>query len=60
MDLHLAVGTRDEWIPEDRVEALLQRLAEHEVEVTRHTFDGGHRLDDDLLRALAGSGRTAA
>jgi predicted esterase len=50
------VGTHDEWIPEDRVEALLQRLAEHEIDVTRHTFDGGHRLDDDLLRSLTGSG----
>lgn len=60
MDLHLAVGTHDEWIPEDRVEALLRRLADHEIDVTRHLFDGGHRLDDDLLRSLTGSGRTSA
>ena len=60
MDLHLAVGTRDEWITEDRVEGLLQRLADHEIDVTRHPFDGGHRLDDDILRSLSGSGRTSA
>jgi len=56
IDLHLVVGTHDEWIAEDRVEALLQRLADHEIDATRHTFDGGHRLDDDLLRSLTGSG----
>lgn len=60
MDLHLAVGTQDEWISEDRVEALLQRLADHEVDVTRHSFDGGHRLDDDILHSLAEADREAA
>jgi predicted esterase len=56
MDPTLVAGTDDPYVTPERRTAARQRLAEHDVPVTVHTFDGGHRLDDALLARLADSG----
>ena len=51
--IDLVLGTRDEfgeWIAVDRQ---AQRLSEAGIASRVLTFGGGHRLDDDTLRALA-------
>jgi predicted esterase len=53
LDLTVVVGSRDEWIDDDRKQALLNRLAAHDIDASVWTFDGGHRLDDDTLRRVA-------
>ena len=50
----LVYGTRDQWATPDRVSAERQRLSAAAFPVTLHTFEGGHRLDDALLAAIAG------
>ena len=56
MDPTLVAGTDDPYVTPERRAAVRRRLAEHDVPVTVHTFDGGHRLDDALLARLADSG----
>ena len=56
LDLTLVVGTDDPYVPADRRRAVEARLAHHQIPVTIHTFDGGHRLDTPTLQALADSG----
>jgi predicted esterase len=53
--VHLVGGTRDQVIPLDVMRRQRDRLAHDGVDATLHQFDGGHRLDRDLLGALAGS-----
>jgi hypothetical protein len=31
---------------------LQRRLAQHNIPVMLHTFEGGHRLDDDILQTV--------
>jgi len=51
--LTLVAGSRDPYAPADRVADTHQRLAAGGLTFRHLTFDGGHRLDDDTLRALA-------
>jgi dienelactone hydrolase len=50
----LVVGTRDQFATPKAVAAELARLEAAHFPVRHLSFDGGHRLDDDTLRALAG------
>ena len=52
MDLTLVVGTDDPYVTDERRVAVRRRLAQHDIPVAVHTFEGGHRLDDDTLRTL--------
>ncbi len=49
----LVVGTRDQFVPADRVDAERARLAAAGHPARFLSFDGGHRLDHDTLRTLA-------
>lgn len=51
--LTLVVGSRDRLIPADRVEKMCDRLNQFGVDYSLRRFDGGHRLDNALLRELA-------
>jgi len=53
LDLSVVVGTDDPYISGERQQALLDRLARHDIAADVHTFDGGHRLDRGVLQALA-------
>lgn len=50
----LAYGTRDEHAQWMQVDAMRERLQQAGVAHDVRTFDGGHRMDRDLLAALAG------
>ncbi len=52
MDLTVVVGTDDPHVTAERREAIRRQLARHDIPVTVHTFEGGHRLDDDTLRLI--------
>ncbi len=51
--VELVVGTRDQFATPERRAAMQAALAEAQVPVRVTTFDGGHRLDDATLAALA-------
>ena len=53
--VHLVGGTRDQVIPLEVMQRQRDRLAHDGSDATLHQFDGGHRLDRDLLGALAAS-----
>jgi predicted esterase len=53
--VHLVGGTRDPVIPFDLMQRQHERLVHDGVDATLHQFDGGHRLDRDLLGVLAAS-----
>jgi predicted esterase len=56
INLTLVVGTEDPYVTPDHRTAVRQQLARHDIPVTVHTFEGGHRLDDDTLQQIvAGS-----
>ena len=50
----LVVGTRDQFATPTAVAQELARLEAAEFPARHLAFDGGHRLDDDTLRAIAG------
>ena len=52
MDLTLVVGTDDPYVTPERQAAVEQQLAEHDIPVTLHTFEGGQRLDAATLRLV--------
>jgi len=52
MNLTLVVGTDDPYVTDERRAAVRRRLAQHDIPVTVHTFEGGHRLDDDTLQTV--------
>ena len=52
MDLTIVVGTDDPYVTDERRTAVRRRLARHDIPVTIHTFEGGHRLDDETLQAV--------
>jgi predicted esterase len=54
LDLMLVAGTEDPHVPPERRAFARERLQAHDVPVTVRTFDGGHRLDEATLQALAG------
>jgi predicted esterase len=51
----MVVGTEDPHVTAERREAVRRQLARHDVPVTVHTFEGGHRLDDETLEAVVAS-----
>jgi predicted esterase len=53
VDVRLVAGTRDEFVGPERVEREMARLNAARLKVSRLSFDGGHRLDDNTIRALA-------
>ena len=50
--VHYAIGTRDRWVAPAGIRADAERLRAAGVPVELHEFDGGHRIDDGVLRAL--------
>jgi predicted esterase len=52
MDLTLVMGTDDPYVTDERRAAVRRQLARHDIPVTVHTFEGGHRLDDVTLRTI--------
>jgi len=52
-EIVLVSGLRDTMVQAGRLEAAYQWLAQAGLRVQLLTFHGGHRLDDDTLRALA-------
>lgn len=53
LDVRLVHGTRDRLVSPDALQATVGRLRRDGAEVSVHTFEGGHRLDDQVLAALA-------
>lgn len=53
LDLVLVYGTRDQYLSQSHVTQELARLDRHDIPHRIVTFEGGHRLDNDTLRALA-------
>jgi predicted esterase len=49
----VVVGTRDQFVPTERVEAERARLFAAGHPARFMSFEGGHRLDDETLRMLA-------
>jgi predicted esterase len=54
--LTLVAGTRDSFLGEKEWAEQQARLERHAIEYEKRTFSGGHRLDDDTLRAIADGG----
>ncbi len=52
IDPAIVVGTDDPYVSAERRESVRRNLDRHDIPVTVHTFEGGHRLDDDLLRTI--------
>lgn len=52
MDLTLVVGTDDPYVTDERRAAVCGRLRRHDIPVSVHTFEGGHRIDADALQAV--------
>lgn len=57
--VHVVGGLRDRVVPAAFLDKELNRLQRAGVEATLHRFDGGHRLDRQLLEALAAADRVA-
>ena len=55
MDLTWVVGTDDPYVTDERRAAVRRRLDRHDIPATLRTFAGGHRLDDETLRAVGGA-----
>lgn len=53
LDLTLVIGTDDEYIPADRVADEEARLDAHGIPHRTIRFEGGHRIDPDVLADLA-------
>lgn len=52
MRLTMVVGTDDPYVTAERREAVRRRLGRHNIPVAVRTFEGGHRLDKDLLQTV--------
>ncbi len=59
-DLHLVVGDEDEYYDRAAIETHEARLRRAGIRFTSHGYEGGHRLDADLLRRLAGMDEATA
>lgn len=57
LDLTLVAGTEDQYVTAERREAVRRRLDQNDIPFTIHTFDGGHRLDDETLETIAANAR---
>lgn len=49
----LVHGTRDEFITRKVADAIAARLREHDIPYSVRTFEGGHELDESVLKQLA-------
>ena len=49
----LIAGSRDRWTRVQELQEEAAKLTRHGIAVGISTFEGGHRLDDDTLRALS-------
>jgi predicted esterase len=49
----LVVGTRDRYVDAASLRREIGRFEAHRIPLDVITFDGGHRLDGDILRRLA-------
>ncbi len=54
MNLTVVGGTEDPYVTTERREKVRRVLERHDIPITVHTFDGGHRLDDDTLGTVVG------
>lgn len=54
--LTLVYGTRDRYLPTDSMQREKGRLTCAGINFEEHTFDGGHRIDDETLRTVGESG----
>jgi predicted esterase len=54
MTLTLVAGTDDPYVTPERRAAIERHLAAHDIPVTLHTFEGGHRLDAEILQPIIG------
>jgi len=52
VDISLVVGSNDQYVTDERLQAALDRFDRLNVPVSVHRFNGGHRLDDDTLREI--------
>lgn len=55
LQLTFIVGTEDEFITPDRLVAQERALIAHSIPYRLRPFDGGHRLDADMLKVLTGA-----
>jgi predicted esterase len=53
IEVHLVAGTRDRLVPDSVVAHHEARLLDAGIEPRVHRFDGGHRLDNQVLAVLA-------
>ncbi|MDH5805225.1 MAG: phospholipase [Gemmatimonadota bacterium] len=53
VDLFVAYGNQDDYIPLQLVEEQRRQLAAHGITATEFQFNGGHRLDKATLRKIA-------
>ena len=53
MSLTFVWGTNDPYVTTEDRTAMRRRLQAYDTPATFRTFDGGHRLDEPLIRALA-------
>lgn len=54
LDLTLVAGTRDHFITKKILDREKQRLESHAIPFRLVTFEGGHEIDETVLRQLAG------
>ncbi len=52
MDLTLVVGTDDPYVTDESRAAVRERLGRHDIPVSVHTYEGGHRIDPDTLQRI--------
>lgn len=52
LDLTLVAGTNDQHLTPKRRAAVGRRLQAHDVPLSLHTFEGGHRIDSSALQAI--------
>lgn len=52
MTVTLVIGNDDRHVPSNRRETALRRLRRHDIPVSLHTYDGGHRIPADALETV--------
>lgn len=55
VELQIVYGKRDQFLTEGMIDDYRSRLAEAGIPYQLHTFEGGHRMDRDTLKQLAGT-----
>jgi len=52
LDVTLVAGTSDPYVPPKRRATVQRRLLSHDISLTVHTFEGGHRIDSSMLHTI--------